>query len=93
MEHRKLGRTELEVSEIGLGTEYLKGQPRETVLSIIGLLPGQRGRAGFLPTPGRFPTVRRGGMCLLQPLLALPGGHRHWPGHSPVGDGSTSHER
>ncbi|MBN1888572.1 MAG: aldo/keto reductase [Thermoflexales bacterium] len=35
MERRQLGRTKLDVSAIGLGTEYLKGQPRETVLSVI----------------------------------------------------------
>ena len=35
MELRKLGRTGLDVSAIGLGTEHLSGQPRETVLSVI----------------------------------------------------------
>ena len=35
MEHRKLGRTGLEVSEIGLGTEFLNGQPRDTVVAVI----------------------------------------------------------
>ncbi len=35
MDHRKLGRTGLDASVIGLGTEYLKGQPRETVVSVI----------------------------------------------------------
>ena len=35
MNYRKLGRTGLEVSEVGLGTEYLNGQPRETVVSTI----------------------------------------------------------
>ncbi len=35
MEFRKLGRTKLNVSAIGLGTEYLYGQPRETVVSVV----------------------------------------------------------
>jgi len=35
METRKLGRTGLDVGVIGLGTEYLNGQPRETVISVI----------------------------------------------------------
>lgn len=35
MEFRKLGRTGLDVSAIGLGTEYLNGQPRETVVSVV----------------------------------------------------------
>jgi predicted aldo/keto reductase-like oxidoreductase len=33
--YRTLGRTGLEVGEIGLGTEYLHGQPRETVVSVV----------------------------------------------------------
>ncbi|MFX1311559.1 MAG: aldo/keto reductase [Promethearchaeota archaeon] len=35
MKLRELGRTGLKVSEIGLGTEYLYGQSRETVISVI----------------------------------------------------------
>jgi len=35
MEFRKLGRTGLDVGVIGLGTEHLNGQPRETVVSVI----------------------------------------------------------
>ena len=35
VKHRKLGRTGLEVSEIGLGTEFLNGQPRDTVVAVI----------------------------------------------------------
>ena len=35
MRYRKLGRSGVEVSEIGLGTEYLKDVPRETTLSVI----------------------------------------------------------
>ena len=35
MEYRKLGRTELDVGVIGIGTEHLVGQPRETVISVI----------------------------------------------------------
>ena len=35
MKHRTLGRTGLTVSEIGLGTEHLHEQPRDTVVSVI----------------------------------------------------------
>jgi len=35
MQTRKLGRTGLEVAVIGLGTEYLVGAPRETVISAV----------------------------------------------------------
>jgi predicted aldo/keto reductase-like oxidoreductase len=35
LQYRKLGRTGLDVSAVGLGTEYLNGQPRETVVSVI----------------------------------------------------------
>jgi len=36
VEYRKLGRTGLDVSVIGLGTEYLNGRPHETVVSVVG---------------------------------------------------------
>src|SRR5512135_3095447 len=35
MEYRTLGRTGLKVSAISLGTEYLNGQPRETVAAVV----------------------------------------------------------
>ena len=35
MHYRKLGTTGLDVSEIGLGTEYLKDVPRETTISVV----------------------------------------------------------
>ena len=35
MKHTKLGRTGLDVSVVGIGTEHLRGQPRETVISVI----------------------------------------------------------
>jgi len=35
MKFRTLGRTNLEVSEIGLGTEYLFRQPKKTVISVL----------------------------------------------------------
>ena len=35
MEHRKLGKTGLNVSVIGLGTEYLNRRPRKTVISVV----------------------------------------------------------
>ena len=35
MEYRKLGRTGLDVGVIGLGGDYLHGQPRETVVSVV----------------------------------------------------------
>ena len=35
MKYRTLGKTGLDVGVIGLGTEYLNGQPRDTVVSVI----------------------------------------------------------
>jgi predicted aldo/keto reductase-like oxidoreductase len=35
MEHRELGRTGLQVSAIGLGTEFLLDEPREVVVAVI----------------------------------------------------------
>ena len=35
MLYRNLGKTGIKISEIGLGTEYLNGQTRETVVSVI----------------------------------------------------------
>jgi len=35
MDFQKLGKTGLDVSVIGLGTEYLNGQSRETVVSVV----------------------------------------------------------
>jgi predicted aldo/keto reductase-like oxidoreductase len=35
MIYRRLGRTEIKVSEIGLGTEYLNKKPAKTVISVI----------------------------------------------------------
>ena len=35
MEYRRLGRTGLEVGAVGLGTEYLNGPPRDTVVSVV----------------------------------------------------------
>ena len=35
MNYRKLGRTRLDVSTIGIGLEHMNGQPRETVVSTI----------------------------------------------------------
>jgi len=35
MKYRKLGKTGLEVSIFGLGTEYLNKKPRKTVVSVV----------------------------------------------------------
>ena len=35
MDHRRLGRTSLEVSAVGLGTEHLNKKPRATVVDVI----------------------------------------------------------
>ncbi len=35
MRYTELGRTDLEVSVIGIGTEHMRGQPRETVVSTL----------------------------------------------------------
>jgi predicted aldo/keto reductase-like oxidoreductase len=35
MQYRKLGRKELKVSVIGIGTEHMRGQPRETAVSTL----------------------------------------------------------
>ena len=35
MEYTKLGRTGLDVSVVGIGTEHMRGQPRKTVVSTL----------------------------------------------------------
>ena len=35
MRYTKLGRTGLDVSVIGIGMEHMRGQPRETVVSVV----------------------------------------------------------
>ena len=35
MKFRKLGNTGLNVSEIGLGTEFFRGKSRNTVISVV----------------------------------------------------------
>lgn len=56
MELRKLGKTGLEVGVIGLGTEYLYHEPRETVVSVISEAVGNG--VNFVDILGAGPEYR-----------------------------------